>query len=177
MSNSDIAGPDLGSEGGRHAAPARPYWLGLAIIAIGFVWLYGAFSLPQTAQYARIGPGLFVTLIGASLVVLGGLLMMQIAQGEQFSSQDSEDAEAGAPADRRALLLAAAAAALPLLVMPYLGFPLTATLSFALVARAFGSPRPAMDLLIGLALSLIAYFAFAWLGVTLGGFLPLLTGR
>ncbi len=158
-------------------ASARPWWLGVAIVALGLIWLYGAFSLPQTAQYARIGPGLSVTVIGAALVLLGILLLVQIAQGEQFSSQDSEDAAADAPADRRALLMAAAAAALPLLTIRHLGFPLTATLSFALVARAFGSTRPVVDLVIGLTLSLVAYFLFAWLGVTLGGFLPLLTGR
>lgn len=177
MFNSDTTGPDIPDEGGRHAAPARPYWLGVGIVAIGFFWLYGALSLPQTAQYARIGPGLFVTLIGASLVVLGGLLLVQIAQGEKFSSQETEDASSDAPADRRALLMAGAAAALPLITMRHLGFPLTAMLSFALVARAFGSERLIVDLVIGLALSLIAYFAFARLGVTLGGFLPLLTGR
>jgi len=35
-------------------APARPWWVGLAIILIGIVWVVGAFSLPQTAQYAAI---------------------------------------------------------------------------------------------------------------------------
>src|SRR5215210_6503555 len=138
-----------GSTDGRPAAPVRPYWLGLGIAAIGAIWLYGAASLPQTAQYAAIGPGLFVTLIGAGLVILGVLLTVQIAQGEQFEAQDAEDALASAPADPKAFFLATAAAALPILTIPYLGFPLGATLSFMLVARAFGSRRPALDLLIG----------------------------
>ncbi len=160
--------------GGRPAAPARPYWLGLGIMAIGAVWLYGAAALPQTAQHAGIGPGLFVTAIGAALVVLGAALTVQIARGEQFSPQDSEDAMSDAPADSVALVTAVAAAALPLFMIRQLGFPLTATLVFALVARAFGSRRLVLDLAIGLALSLIAYFGFVRLGVSLGGFLPVL---
>ena len=160
--------------GGRNVASARPWWLGLGIVAIGAVWLYGAFSLPQTAQYAVIGPGLFVTLIGVVLIVLGGLLLLQIARGEQFSPQDSEDAMSEAPADSVALVTAMAAAALPLFTIRQLGFPLTATLVFALVARAFGSRRLILDLAIGLALSVAAYFGFVRLGVSLGGFLPLL---
>ena len=159
---------------GRPSAPAKPYWLGLGVIAIGGVWLYGALSLPQTAQYAQIGPGLFVTVIGIALIGLGALLMYQIARGEEFKPQDSEDATADAPADRMALLTAVAATALPLLTIGHLGFPLTATLSFALVARAFGSRRPALDLAIGLGLGLVAYFGFIQLGVTLGGLFPLL---
>lgn len=143
-------------------------------MAMGAVWLYGAASLPQTAQYAAIGPGLFVTAIGAGLVVLGAVLTLQIARGEQFAPQDSEDAMSDAPADWRALAMAVAAAALPLLTIRQLGFPLTATLVFALVARAFGSRRPVLDLAIGLAISLLAYFGFIRLGVSLGGFLPLL---
>ena len=159
---------------GRPAAPARPYWLGLGIMAIGAIWLYGAASLPQTAQHAGIGPGLFVTIIGLALVILGAALTFQIVRGEQFSPQDSEDAMAEAPADTVAFLTAVAAAALPLLTIRQLGFPLTATLVFTLVARAFGSRRLILDLAIGLVLSLVAYFGFVRLGVSLGGFLPLL---
>lgn len=176
MSNSETRSDDLNPDG-RPAAPARPWWLAAGIVGIGAVWLYGAFSLPQTAQYARIGPGLFVSAIGAALVLLGLLLAIQIGRGERFEPQASEDAEADTPADMRAFLTALAAAGVPLLTMRHLGFPITGALSFALVARAFGSTRLPLDLAIGLAITTIAYFGFIRLGVTLGGFLPLVTGR
>jgi putative tricarboxylic transport membrane protein len=172
LSNSPIRGMD--SAGGRSSPPARPYWLSLGIIAIGAIWLVGALSLQQTAQYAAIGPGMFVTAIGVALIFLGVLLTFQIARGEEFAPQDAEDAMANAPADTAAFLTAVAAAALPLLTMRQLGFPITATLCFTLVARAFGSRRVLLDLAIGAVLSIAAYFSFAALGVTLGGFFPLL---
>ena len=176
MSNSDREAFDL-PKGGRSTAPAKPYWLGALVIALGGVWLYGAASLPQTARYAQIGPGLFLTVIGAALVLLGVLLLVQIVQGEEFAPQDAEDASADAPADWRAFFTATAAAGLPLLTLRHLGFPITAGLSFALVARAFGSSRLLLDLVIGLALGAISYFFFTHLGVSLGGALPLLTAR
>jgi putative tricarboxylic transport membrane protein len=156
---------------------ARPYWLGLGVMAIGAVWIYGALSLSQTAQYAKIGPGLFLMVIGIVLIALGGLLMWQIAQGEVFNPQETEDAEADAPANWRAFGYAAAAAALPILTMKPLGFPITGALSFTLIARAFGSRRLALDLMIGVVLAVVSYVLFRRLGVTLGGPLPLLTGR
>ena len=70
-----------GGGAGRWAAspvpPARPYWLGLLVVAMGVVWLYGASQLPQGARYAAVGPGLAVTIAGLGLVVLGVILMVR----------------------------------------------------------------------------------------------------
>jgi putative tricarboxylic transport membrane protein len=162
---------------GRSLTGARPYWLGLGIAAIGAVWIYGALSLSQTAQYAKIGPGLFLMVIGIVLIALGGLLILQIARGEVFSPQETEDAEADAPTNWPAFAYAAAAAALPIFTMKPLGFPITGALSFTLIARAFGSRRSTLDLGIGIVLAVVSYLLFVQLGVTLGGPLPLLTGR
>ena len=160
--------------GGRPAAPARPWWLGLCIIAIGCLWLYGAASLPQTAQYAAIGPGLFVTLIGIALIGLGAVLIAQIARGERFSPQEAEDAMADAPADKVAFFTALAAAALPILTMRALGFPVTAAISFLLVARAFGSRRLLLDFALGVLIAAMSYWGFTALGVGLGPAFPFL---
>lgn len=139
---------------------------------MGCVWLYGAFLLPQTSQYAVIGPGLSLTVIGLALIVLGGILMLQISRGERFEPQDTEDAMSNAPADNMAFYLATAAAALPVLMMKPVGFPVTAAISFALVARAFGSRRIVLDVIIGFTLSIVAYLGFSRLGINLGGFFP-----
>lgn len=161
-----------GSTTAPSAPPARPYWIGLLLIVMGGVWLYGASGLPQGARYAGVGPGLAVTIAGLGLVVLGIILMVQIARGESFEPQDAEDAVANASMDRVAFLTALAAAGLPILTMRTLGLPLTATLSFTLVARAFGSRRTVLDVVVGAILASLAWVLFTRLGLQLGRFFP-----
>lgn len=151
----------------------RPWWLGLAVIAIGALWLQQGYGLPAGGGYAGVGPGAFVQIVGLALIGLGLVLIAQIARGASFEPQEAESAQAGARPSCRALVFAAAGAAVPLLTMRPLGFPLTAMLSFALVTHAFGSRRLLMDCAIGLALGLACWAGFGWLGVTLGGALPL----
>jgi putative tricarboxylic transport membrane protein len=141
-------------------------------MALGGVCLYGSTSLQLGARYAAIGPGLFVTAVGLGLVVCGLILLVQIARGERFVPQDEEDASGAAKADPVALLTAFAAALVPIVTMQPLGLPITATLSFTLVARAFGSRRIVMDLVSGAILGSAAWLLFTRLGLQLGGFLP-----
>jgi len=150
----------------------RPWWLGLAVLLLGGVCLYAASSLPITAQYAGIGPGMALVAIGAGFLLLGVLLLIQIAQGEVFEPLDAENAAANQPMDKRAFVTALAAVVLPVLIMEPLGLPITAMLSFVLVARAFGSRRVRADLLVGLILGSVCWLLFTWLGLQLGGFLP-----
>lgn len=157
-------------------ARGRPFWLGFAVLALGGVWLYGAFALPQTVRYAVIGPGMFPMLVAGGLLLLGVLLLVQIARGERFAPQEAEDVDADAPVSRRGFWTSVAAAVTPILTMRPLGFPITAALVFALVARAFGSATLARDLLMGLAIGVLCWYGFALLGIGLP-LLPLLLGR
>ena len=52
--------------------------------------------------------------------------------------------------------------------MQRFGFVPTATLVFALTARAFGSIRLPFDLAIGLLIAALSWYGFSLLGVTLG---------
>ncbi len=165
--------PDLSSDEQPNDRPSpRPWWLGLGVIALGAVWLWGASGLPQGARYAAVGPGLMVTVAGAGLVLLGVLLTYQIWRGERFEPQDAEDAAANAPMDKLAFATAALAVALPVVMMRPLGMPFTALVSFMLVARAFGSRRWWLDLIVGSILAVLVYFLFTLLGLQLGRFFP-----
>lgn len=159
---------------GRQAVsrPSRPYWIGGLVIAMGAIWLYGAMGLPQGARYAAVGPGLFVTISGAGLVLLGIMLIIQIARGESFEPQDAEDAAANAPMDKLAFFTALLAALLPVLLMRPMGLPFTAMVSFTLVARAFGSRLLPVDILTGAILGSLAWYLFSQLGLQLGRFFP-----
>jgi putative tricarboxylic transport membrane protein len=157
------------------AAPARrPWWLGGAVIALGLVWLYGALSLPQAATYAVVGPGFFPALIGAGLVALGVLLLVAVARGERFEPQDAEDVDASRAASRGAFWTTVVAGVIPVFVIRPFGFPIAATLAFALTARAFGSRRLLLDLGVGLILGIACWLLFSrLLGLALPGFPPL----
>jgi putative tricarboxylic transport membrane protein len=160
---------------GSASAPAvRPWGLGIAVVAFGLVWIYGALSLTQAATYAVIGPALFPALIGAGLVILGGLLIVAVARGERFEPQETEDADATRAPSRMAFWTTLAAGLLPVVVIRPLGFPVAAALTFALTARAFGSRRLALDLGVGFLLGAACWFLFArLLGLSLPGFPPL----
>lgn len=148
----------------------QPWWLGLAVILLGAVCIHAASSLSLSAQYAAIGPGLFVALVGAGLVALGVLLLLQMHRGTAF---DPEEQAADPGMDKRAFFTVLLASAVPALAMKGLGLPLTAMLSFMLVARALGSRRPVLDLTSGFVLGSACWFLFSKLGLQLGGFLPL----
>ncbi|GAB4064128.1 tripartite tricarboxylate transporter TctB family protein [Ancylobacter sonchi] len=159
----------------------RPWWVPGGVIAFGGVMLYGATQLGQSDAHSGVGPGLFVTIIGIALVVLGVALGVQVARGVAFTSPEGEDAYGEVDDEDRThrgpLLLAIASLAAPLVLMQAAGFPVTAAVVFAGVARAFGSRRPVVDILTGAVLGAVAWFFFNWLGVNLGPFLPLLSER
>lgn len=153
---------------------SKPWWLGIAVIVLGAICLYNGSKLPSTAQYAAIGPGLFVNLAGLGLVILGVLLTIQIARGEKFEAQDTENASGSTPMDKKAFFTATLGCLIPALTITFLGLPLTAMLTFALIARAFSSTKLIKDLIIGFILGSLSWLLFSYLGLQLGEFLPLI---
>ncbi len=151
----------------------RPWWLAAGTVGWGAIVLAKAAELPQFDQHAGIGPGFLPSAIGLGLVVLGLILAWQIHRGVPFEEQGAEDVNDGHVVSYRALGLAAAASALPMLTMKPLGFVLTCTGCFVLVAAAFKSRRWALNAVIGFAFSLLCWWLFRKLGVQLGGLLPI----
>jgi putative tricarboxylic transport membrane protein len=149
---------------------SRPWWLGLGVFVMGALWLNGARGIASTTNYIGVGPAAIVLAVGAGLAVLGVILIVQALRGELVAAP-AEGGEA-APPSRAAFLTALAGVAVPLLTIRWLGFPLTAMLAFALVARAFGSRRLLLDLAIGALLASAAWFGFSRLGISLGAFFP-----
>lgn len=136
---------------------SRPYWLGAAVAAIGAIWLWQGLSLPATARYAEVGPGMFPAIIGGVLIVLGGVLAWQVHRGETFEPQETEDADAEGAVSRVALIYAVAAAAIPLATMKWVGFPITAAISFFLVTKAFRAPAASLSDLLEAILRWLGY--------------------
>lgn len=150
----------------------RPYWLAGGIVAWGAIVLAKAAELPQFDQYAHVGPGFVPSAVGVGLVVLGLMLALQIRRGVPFEEQAAEDVNDSHTVSYKALGLVALACALPMLTMPTLGFVVTCTGCFVLIAAAFKSRRWMLDLILGLGFSALCWWLFGKLGVQLGGLLP-----
>jgi len=151
--------------------PPRRWWLGLAVMAVGAVWLHGARSISSTTHFIGVGPAAMVMAVGAGLLFLGALLALEEWRG--LAPPPDIDEDEGTFSGRR-LLMSLAGIALPLVAMVPLGFPITAMGTFALVARAFGSRRLGFDLAVGAVIGGVAWWSFSTLGVNLGKALPLL---
>ena len=160
--------------GSASAPAARPWGLGVAVIVLGLVWLYGAFTSATSPPTPSSGRRFFPALIGAGLVVLGALLLVAVARGERFEPQEAEDADASRRPSRAAFWTTVVAGAVPIVVIRPLGFPVAAALTFALTARAFGSRRLPLDLVVGFLLGVACWLLFSrLLGLSLPGFPPL----
>ncbi|MDB5661095.1 MAG: tripartite tricarboxylate transporter TctB family protein [Cypionkella sp.] len=150
----------------------RPYWIAVGIVGWGAIVLYKSAELPQFDQHAHIGPGFMSTAVGVGLVVLGLMLALQIRRGVSFEEQGAEDISDTHSVSYKALGLTALACALPMLTMPKLGFVITCTGCFVLIAAAFKSNRWALNAVLGFGFSLLCWWLFSKLGVQLGGLLP-----
>ena len=151
-------------------AGGRPWWLGLAILVMGAVWLNGARGIASTTNYVGVGPAAIVFVVGIVLILLGFLLAVQALRGQWVPSDEEEEA----PFSRQAFLTALAGVGVPLLTIRWLGFPFSAMLAFTLVTHAFGSRRTLLDLGIGALIASLAWLGFSRLGISLGPFFPLL---
>jgi putative tricarboxylic transport membrane protein len=151
----------------------RPYWLAAGVAGWGAIVLWKATELPQFHQYAVVGPGMVPTAIGLVMIFLGLLLALQIQRGVRFEEQGAEDVNEDHSVNYGALGLAVAACAMPMLTMKHLGFVVTGTLCFVLIAAAFRSRSHLLNLALGVGFSVICWWLFRKLGVQLGGLFPI----
>ena len=165
--------PDINHREALAASRLRTWGLPAFAAVLGVAMVAESMGLSLFERYTGLGAGLMVAFVGAGFLVIAALLAWQVAAGVPFEPEASEGVNAEAPVSWSGLALAGAAIVLPILTLPWLGFPLGAALAFVCVTRAYGSATLLHDLLIGLALASATWFAFTKLGVQLGAFLPL----
>jgi putative tricarboxylic transport membrane protein len=163
-----------GADAPASAAPPRLRNWGLPLLAAvaGVLMLAEGLSLPLVAQYAGLGAGFVVAFVGAALLLIAISLAVQILRGTNFEPEEAEGVDLEAPVSALGLGLAAAGVVLPVVSIPFLGFPIGSGVAYACITRAFGSTRTGRDLAVGLALSAITWLLFTRLGVQLGPFMP-----
>jgi putative tricarboxylic transport membrane protein len=127
--------------------------LGVALVVAGLFFFWGTTEIHVAPTYSRVGPRVFPFAVASGLVVLGILYLLESWRGVQT------------PADEHSvsiwpLSVISAAIVLDALLFEWLGFILSSTLLFLLVAIGFGSRMYLRDLVVGFALSVAAYVTF-----------------
>ncbi|MFC7518484.1 tripartite tricarboxylate transporter TctB family protein [Herbaspirillum sp. GCM10030257] len=129
----------------------------LGLAALGIYTLIGTQAISAGGGYAQIGPRAFPYLIGAGLVILGGILGWQaVSGGWRNVPQD----EAHNTPDWLAFGILTAGVLLHMASIGWAGFILASTFLFILIARGFGSRKLLRDIMVGAVLSAAAYFIF-----------------
>ena len=129
----------------------------VAIVALGVFFLVETSAIKVTPVYARVGPRFFPLLVGAALVLVGAALGWQAVRG---GWRDRAALAAQGPTDWAALLLISAGVVQQIFLIRPLGFIVSSTLLFVLVAVGFRSRRYLLTAVLGLLVSAAVYIAF-----------------
>lgn len=167
------------ARGGRLAVPRRvngELGFAIAIAALGGYVLATTGNIYQPPGSTVVGPRVFPYVVGALLLGIGVVLVVQVMRGHTGAPDDSEDLDADAPTSW--LTIGALVAALLVhvnLIVPA-GWPVAAAVLFAATAFVLGSRRFVLTPLIAIGLALLLQFLFSHvlgLGLPAG---PLLEG-
>ena len=145
--------------------------LGLGIAALGAFILYESQAIRVIPIYAKVGPRDIPMMVGAILALLGLALAWQGWRTRSAAQPPTAGIDApGSMLDTSGagggaidwLPLAAIAIGLvqQILLFEFLGFVPTAAILFFCVAFGFGSRRHLRDIIIAVALAVVAYVGF-----------------
>jgi putative tricarboxylic transport membrane protein len=141
-------------------SPASETLVGVALAGLGGAMVLQSRSLP-TVAHIEFGPGLFPTIVGGLMLLLG--LALAIRSRIVRPAADSGPPDAFLHPPRPGLLVAyLAAPALYIVVAPKLGFLLTITLLFAGLAW-LAAGRPLRAIAAGIAMAFLIHIVFVGL--------------
>ncbi len=136
---------------------------GALLVALGLFIGVETMGMSAGPAYVAVGPRAFPSIIGLGLILVGSLQLVA-AKTARTGGHESERY------DWRALAGIAGSFALPVFVLPWLGWVPTAVILFVGVSRAFGERRFLRTVGIGLSLAVATFLLF---GHVLGLDLPI----
>ena len=149
-------------------APAGQLAVAAGVTALGAGILAGAFYLPAGGGYAQVGPGVVPRIVGVLLILVGIFLLREAFTGG-FRGVD-EEAERHMPMNWRYFAWASGGIIAYGLAIERLGFIVSSTILFVMVARSFESKRWGLNVAVGLVLAVVIFAIFTY---GLGLMLPL----
>jgi len=163
--HAEPAAQDVETQGGDRAQ----YGMCAALAGLGIVLLVNSAQLaPVASSNDSLGPRVIPTVVGILLLVVSVLYAVDIRRGGVGAADEGEDVDLGAKADWKTVGLLVVIFALSAALMEPLGWVIAGTLLFAGCAYALGNRHIVRGVLVGLAISLGTFYAFAiGLGVNL----------
>ena len=147
-------------------APAGQVAVAAGVTLLGVLILWGSFYLPTGGGYAQVGPGVVPRGVGVITIVLGAFLLREAFTGG-FRGVD-EEAEVHLPMDWLSFAWVSGGIIAYGLVIEILGFIISSTILFVMVARGFNSRRWLLNAATGLVLAATVFAIFNYgLGLTL----------
>jgi putative tricarboxylic transport membrane protein len=144
--------------------------LSTLLLLLGVYLVIGAGSIAIPGSSNTVGPRFFPYLVGAATILVGGLLAVRVLRGDQGPEEAGEDVDPDAKTSWRAVGIIALAFLAHALLINVIGWPLSVTLMFGVVAWALGSRGIVRPLLAGGIVSVVVWLVFVKaLGVLLPG--------
>ncbi|MFM6851330.1 MAG: tripartite tricarboxylate transporter TctB family protein [Terrabacter sp.] len=156
---------DVETQGGDRAQ----YGMCAALAGLGILLLVNAASLaPVASTNDSLGPKVIPTVLGILLLIVSVLYGIDIHRGGVGAADEGEDIDLGARADWKTVGLLVVVFGVSAALMEPLGWVIAGTILFAGCAFALGNRHHIRGVLVGLAISLATFYAFAiGLGVNL----------
>lgn len=153
--------------------------IGVAVLLVALVMMWGASQIPADAGYAGVGPNFLPWVVAVALALCGGTLIWQARTGGFAHLPEPSGAASG---DWPALMWVVAGVVANASLIERLGFVISCGLCYMLAVRglrlaegqtAWGLKRAMIDVLIGLAIAAPVFWLFT---KVLAVNLPALTG-
>jgi putative tricarboxylic transport membrane protein len=165
-------------------APRRPHnngelALSTLLLLLGVYLVIGATGITIPGSSNTVGPRFFPYLVGAATIAVGAVLAIRVLRGDQGPEEGGEDVDPDAKTSWRAVAIIVLAFLVHALLINVIGWPLSVTLMFGVVAWSLGSRGIIRPLIAGGIVSVVVWLVFVKaLGVTLPGgiLLELATG-
>ena len=133
----------------------------LAFLLLGLFVTYDALNLPEPGVYSAVSPKTFALIIGIFTTVVAIVLLIDVFRGRFGVPEGTEPGDAFLPPDIRTMSIVLLAILLHVILLEPAGYIFAATLTFFMVAFAFGSRKYLKDIVISFLFAVIVYIVFS----------------
>jgi len=132
------------------------------LFVVGVIVLWDASQLPELGIADFVGSGTFPSIVGWALVVLAGIQLVSVFRGDLGQPEEVEGARIETKIYWKPFLIMLGGLLIFALGVPFIGFPIAATILFTMVVYALkpGATKWFVVVPIAAATALVTHFGF-----------------